>query len=153
MKTTFFVLVGWLACHSLLAADAAPLGTALFEAIRAGDSAAPDPIDRLSSRPDFALFIYPGPLGVPGMLPADAPPAFLLVADDDETGAAGVITTLLERYREAHVPVEAHVFAHGRHAFNMGNRSSLVSIKAWPQRMADWLADSGLLSQTPSDKP
>jgi len=119
----------------------------------AGDSAAPDPIDRLSSRPDFALFIYPGPLGVPGMLPADAPPAFLLVADDDETGAAGVITTLLERYREAHVPVEAHVFAHGRHAFNMGNRSSLVSIKAWPQRMADWLADSGLLSQTPSDKP
>ncbi len=113
-----------------------------------GEAKAPDPIDRLSSRPDFAIFIYPGPLGVPGVLPADAPPAFLLVADDDETGAAGVVTTLLERYREAHVPVEAHVFARGRHAFNMGRRSKLVSIKEWPQRLADWLADSGLLSSS-----
>jgi acetyl esterase/lipase len=114
-----------------------------------GDAASADPVDRLGSRPDFAIFIYPGPLGVPGVLPSDAPPAFLLVADDDETGAAGVITTLLERYREVHVPVEAHVFARGRHAFNMGNRSQLVSIKTWPQRMADWLADSGLLSTAP----
>ena len=40
MKTTFVVLVSCLACHSLLAADAAPLGTPLFEAIRAGDSGA-----------------------------------------------------------------------------------------------------------------
>jgi acetyl esterase/lipase len=118
-----------------------------------GDPKAPDPVDRLPSRPDFAIFVYPGPLGVPGVLPADAPPAFLLVADDDETGAAGVVTTLLERYREAHVPVEAHVFARGRHAFNMGHRSALVSIKAWPQRLADWLTDSGLLAANPKAGP
>jgi acetyl esterase/lipase len=119
----------------------------------AGDAKATDPVDRESCRPDFAIFIYPGPLGIPGALPADAPPAFLLVADDDETGSAGVITTLLQRYREVHVPVEAHVFAHGKHAFNMGNRSSLASIKEWPQRMAEWLTDSGFLAPARNAKP
>ena len=29
-----------------------------------GDPHAPDPIDRLSARPDFVIMIYPGPLGV-----------------------------------------------------------------------------------------
>ncbi len=113
----------------------------------AGDPQATDPIDRASARPDFAIFVYPGPLGIPGALPANPPPAFLLVADDDETGAAGVVATLVSRYREAHASAETHVFARGRHAFNMGDRSPLASIKAWPQRLADWMADSGFLSR------
>ena len=33
----------------------------------AGDSAAPDPIDRLSGRPDFIAEIYPGGAGIPQM--------------------------------------------------------------------------------------
>ena len=37
----------------------------------------------LSSRPGFQVLIYPGPLGIPDVIPADAPPAFLLVANDD----------------------------------------------------------------------
>jgi hypothetical protein len=28
----------------------------------------------------------------------------------------------------------------------MGDRSNLVTVKTWPQRMADWLADSGYLT-------
>jgi len=32
------------------------------------------------------------------------------------------------------------------HAFNMGDRSSFVSVRSWPDRMADWLKDSGYLS-------
>ena len=120
-----------------------------------GKSESPDPIDRLSSRPDFLVFIYPGPLGIPGVLPQDAPPAFLLVADDDETGAAGVILSLIERYREIHVPVEAHVLARGRHAFNMGGRSEFLSVRDWPKRLRDWLVDSGLLAKpgTPLSPP
>jgi len=27
----------------------------------------------------------------------------------------------------------------------MGNRSNLQAVKTWPQRMADWMADMGLL--------
>ena len=106
-----------------------------------GDSNAPDPIDRTSSRPDFLIMIYPGPLFIPDVIPANAPPAFLLAANDDECCSPPVMK-LLQRYREAKVPVEAHIYARGSHAFNMGNRSQLASIKGWPQRMADWLADN-----------
>jgi acetyl esterase/lipase len=88
--------------------------------------------------------IYPGPLGIPDVIPKDAPPAFLLVANDDR-GAARTIATLFQKYRDAGAPVEAHVFAKGGHAFNMGNRSKLATLKGWPQRLSDWLNDSGLL--------
>gem|GEM_PF-3164984 len=33
----------------------------------------------------------------------------------------------------------------GKHAFNMGDRSSLITVRTWPQRLADWLYDSGFL--------
>jgi hypothetical protein len=56
------------------------------------------------------------------------------------------VLTLLQGYRAANLPVEAHIYAQGNHAFNMGNRSKLISIKTWPQRLADWMSDSGLLT-------
>jgi acetyl esterase/lipase len=114
----------------------------------AGDPKATDPIDRLNSRPDFQIMIYPGPLGIPEVIPKDAPPAFLLVANDDR-GASRVIASLFQKYRQAGAPVEAHIFARGGHAFNMGNRSKLETLKKWPQRLADWMADSGILSPEP----
>jgi acetyl esterase/lipase len=55
---------------------------------------------------------------------------------------------LLERYREAKVPVEAHFYSQAGHGFNMGYRSKLTSIKSWPQRLADWMEDTGLLKDT-----
>jgi len=57
-----------------------------------------------------------------------------------------VIASLFQKYRQAGAPVEAHIFARGGHAFNMGNRSKLETLKKWPQRLADWMADSGILS-------
>jgi acetyl esterase/lipase len=65
------------------------------------------------------------------------------VANDD--GAAGVLVNLVRKYREAKVPIELHLYAKGQHAFNMGNRSNLKSIRGWPQRMAEWLEDQGWL--------
>jgi len=111
----------------------------------AGDPNASDPIDRLNARPDFLVMIYPGPYGIPDALPADAPPAFLLVANNDPCCSAPVVK-LIDRYRAAKIPVEAHIFAQGSHAFNMGNRSTLVTLKSWPQRMADWMADNNILT-------
>ena len=109
-----------------------------------GDPNASDPIDRLNGKPRFQVMIYPGPLGIPEKIPADAPPAFLLVANDD-TGAAGVIFDLLRKYREAQRPVEAHIYSHGGHAFNMGQRAKLVTLKTWSQRLTDWLEDNNIL--------
>jgi len=109
------------------------------------DAHATDPIDRLSSRPDFVIQIYPGPLYIPEVIPADAPPAFLLAANDDPCCAVPVVS-LLQKYRDAKVPVEVHLYTQGAHGFNMGKRSKLQSINTWPQRLADWLADNGYLA-------
>ncbi len=109
-----------------------------------GNPSAGDLIERTDCHPDFQILIYPGPLGIPEMLPTNAPPAFLLVANDDR-GAAGTITKLLQKYRDARLPVEAHVFARGGHGFNMGIRSTLLSVRGWPQRLTEWMADSKLL--------
>lgn len=115
----------------------------------AGDTNAVDAIDRVSCRADFQISIYPGPLGVPqGEIPADAPPAFFLVANDDRSHVRPVLAQL-EKYQQAKLPVEVHLYARGGHGFNMGNRSKLNSIKGWPQRLGDWLTDNDLL-RTPS---
>ena len=112
-----------------------------------GDPAATDPVDRENGRPSFLMMVYPGG-GVPDVVPADTPPAFLLCATDDDYGCDKVTLKLYEEFRAANVPVEAHFIVRGRHAFNMGDRSKFAAIKGWPNRMADWMADSGFLKGT-----
>lgn len=108
-----------------------------------GDPKAPDPIDRVSARPNFQIIIYPGGHGLPLRVGSDAPPLFLLVAMDDQGSAKNSIK-LLQAYQRSGASVEAHFIAEGQHAFNMGNRSSFVAIRKWPERMADWLIDRKL---------
>ncbi len=114
-------------------------------AYRDGNGApnAADAVDRLSSKPNYQMLVYPGPLFIPQEIPATAPPTFLVVSNDD--GATNVVVALLQGLRKAKVPVEAHIFAMGNHAFNMGYRSEFASVKGWPSRMADWMQDRGYL--------
>jgi acetyl esterase/lipase len=110
-----------------------------------GDPKAVDPIDRQNGRPNFQMIVYPGPLGIPNEgVPADSPPLFIVCANDDH-GHIEPTIELIEKYRAAGAPVEAHIFARGGHAFNMGHRSELATLKGWPDRMADWLKDNGWL--------
>jgi acetyl esterase/lipase len=111
----------------------------------AGDPVAVDPVDRMDCRADFQIVIYPGPLGIPERIPPDAPPAFFVVAQDD-TSHVGPVLAQLDKYRQAKRPIEVHLYARGGHGFNMGYRSKLASIRGWPQRMDDWLADNNLLN-------
>jgi len=100
-----------------------------------------DEVDKASAKPNFLIQIYLGPLAIPETVPADAPPIFLLAANDDLCCSPSVVK-LLQAYRAAKVPVEAHIFEKGDHGFNMGYRSKLKSVNTWPQRMADWLEDN-----------
>jgi acetyl esterase/lipase len=109
-----------------------------------GNPSAPDPIDRESAHPDFLIQIYPGPLGIPDKIPAFAPPAFLLAANEDPCCSSTVVS-LLDKYRAAKLPVEAHIYTQGAHGFNMGNRSPFATLQGWPLRMADWMADNAIL--------
>ncbi|MHB1083179.1 MAG: alpha/beta hydrolase [Prosthecobacter sp.] len=119
----------------------------------AGDAGAADVIDRASCRADFQVSIYPGPLGVPaGPVPADAPPAFFLVANDDTSHVKPVLDQLA-KYEEAKRPVEVHLYARGAHGFGMGGRSKLASIRTWTQRLTDWLGDNGFLAEAQEKGP
>jgi len=111
-----------------------------------GDAQATDPVDRVNGRPDFQMMVYPGG-NPPEIVPSDTPPAFLICANDDEYGCDKVTLDLLIKYRDAKVPVEAIFFPRGKHAFNMGDRSAYAAIRNWPQRMAEWMGDSGFLTK------
>ena len=102
-----------------------------------------DPIEQADAHPNFIVYIYPGGLGIPTVLPPNAPPAFLLVAGDDDH--TEVVMKLFNLYRAAKVPVELHVFTKGGHGFNQGQRSKLATIKNWPQRLTDWMGDNNIL--------
>jgi acetyl esterase/lipase len=116
-----------------------------------GDDDAEDPVERQSGRPDFQVLVYPGPLGIPEAVSENAPPAFLVVANDDR-GSARNVVDLLDKYRAARVPVEVHIFARGGHAFNMGRLSELISLHKWPMRMADWMRDNYVLTPQPRQR-
>ena len=99
-----------------------------------------DPIDRISSLPNFVIQVYPGPLYVPEKVSKDAPPAFLVAANEDVCCSPPIVK-LLQDYREAGAPVEAHIYAKGNHAFNMGYRSAFKSLRSWPQQLTNWFID------------
>jgi acetyl esterase/lipase len=105
-----------------------------------------DSINNKKNSPDFLILVYPGPLAVPDTILSNAPPLFMIAANDDECCSEPVVK-LLQLYRRANVKTEVHLYAQGKHAFNMGKRSALKSINTWPQRMADWLLDNGYLSK------
>jgi acetyl esterase/lipase len=104
----------------------------------------PDPIDRVSEKPDFAILEFPGPLHADEQVTADSPPVLISAANDDKC-CSGPAVDVLNEYRKAHASVEMHLYAAGGHAFNMGEDTPLVSLQHWPERVIDWLSDQGLL--------
>lgn len=125
------------------------VASVLAYGLNEGDLNAPDPVDRLDASADFQIVVYPGPLGIPDQVPAHAPPAFFLVANDD-VSHVGPVLSLMEKYHAARRPMEVHIYERGGHGFNLGTRSKLVSIKSWPQRMADWLIDNNFFRPLPA---
>ena len=111
-----------------------------------GNASASDPVERASARANFQILIYPGPMGIPETIPRDAPPLFLLGAADDEY-VADVLFDLTRKYHAAGAPIETHIYAQGKHGFNMGQRSQFVSIRHWPDRLGEWLEDRGYLDK------
>jgi len=111
----------------------------------AGKPSAADPVERMSSRPDFQALIYPGK-GAEGMtITKETPPAFMLCADNDRNPATA-IAALYGEFKQAGVPVELHIYNSGGHGFGIrpGDRPSPV-MNTWYLRLADWMTDRGLL--------
>jgi endo-1,4-beta-xylanase len=104
---------------------------------------APDPIDRLGSRPDFQVLIYPGGRPESFEITGETPPTFLLVAADDRLSDR--TTAIFAALRKAGVPAELHVYARGGHGFGMHKTDAPVA--RWTDRLEEWMGDRGLLKK------
>ena len=110
-----------------------------------------DAVDKESSRPDFAAAIYPGHLATdhdalnPNVpVSRDTPPTFLLQAEDDDVDGVQQSLVYYTALKNADVPVEMHLYAHGGHAF--GLRRTKLPISEWPQLVEIWLRTIGMIS-------
>lgn len=101
--------------------------------------------DNVADRPDFVGNLY-GPMEACDV-PSDAPPLFIGLALDDPLGARGQLG-LMNSWRLAKRPVEAHFYGIGGHGFGMDSKGAATAL--WTDEMYAWLKDRGLL--TPTDK-
>lgn len=108
-----------------------------------------DEIDTRSSRPDFALLVYPAYLTDPidsdevdsiarGTLQRDVTPPMFMTAAGDDRFARGMLNYYLE-VRQAEVDVECHVYASGGHGGGLDPISYPSS--QWTQAATRWLGD------------
>lgn len=109
-----------------------------------------DAIDKLSSRPDFAIALYPGHLCFKGpvlnstiRVTKDTPPTFLTQAWDDPVDDICNSTLYARALDDAGVPAEVHFFAKGGHAFAIREKDHPISM--WPALAETWLKEIGVL--------
>lgn len=113
--------------------------------------AAVDDIDKASSRPDFAVLIYPGLMmkkDKPELLPdvvvsSSAPPMFLAHAQDDPVSVLNSLLLATELKR-AGVSAELHVYAAGGHGYGMRHVEGLP-VTDWPVPCEAWMKGMKLL--------
>ena len=104
-----------------------------------------DAADQESSRPDFAVALYPGhlfdyardSLARDIHVAKDTPPTFLLHAANDNVDGPTNSLSYFAALKDAGVPTELHMYAEGRHAF--GLRRTKDPITEWPQLVEKWL--------------
>jgi acetyl esterase/lipase len=137
-----------------------------------GNPNAEDPIERVSSRPDFLVLGYPWIGAISSdtshlsyckifnlmnrcevlrtsyspdlFVTSKTPPTFWYHTADDETVPVEQGLRFYEALIKAGVPAEAHVFAHGSHGSGLGRGD--ISLDQWPGLLETWLRVQGLLT-------
>lgn len=135
-----------------------------------GNTDASDPIERLSSRPNLMILIYPvitmkekthagSRTNLLGAAPApdlvtllsndeqvtkETPPAFLVHTMTDTAVPVENSLLFITALRKAGVPFEFHLYERGPHGFGLGQKDPILA--TWPDRCADWLRIHGFLA-------
>jgi acetyl esterase/lipase len=140
-----------------------------------GDPNADDPIDRVSSRPNYVVLGYPWIGAISSdtshlsyckelnlmdrcealraayspdlFVTKDTPPTFWYHTEDDQTVPVEQGLSFYEALVKAGVPAEAHIFEHGRHGSGMGMGD--LSLEQWPNLLDTWLRKQGLIPEKP----
>jgi acetyl esterase/lipase len=136
----------------------------------AGNAQAADAIDRVSSRPDFAVLGYPvismtaewthkgsqrnllGDNPDPDLarrlsgedaVTKDTPPTFIFQTNEDTTVPAENAVYYYLALRKAGVPAELHVFEKGVHGVGLAN--DIPALAPWSSLLATWLRGRGVI--------
>jgi acetyl esterase/lipase len=130
----------------------------------AGKADATDPIDRVSSRPDFSILGYPvisliapwthqgsknallGPNADPALAKSlsgeesvtkDTPPTFIFQTNADTTVPAENATYYYLALRKNQVPAEMHIFERGPHGVGLAMEDPALS--EWSKLLTNWM--------------
>jgi acetyl esterase/lipase len=132
-----------------------------------GKAGATDPIERLSSKPNVMILIYPvitmGEMTHGGskksllgenptkelvalysnemQVTKETPPTFLVHTMNDATVPVENSLLFVAALRQAGVPFELHLYERGPHGFGLGVKDPILA--TWPARCADWLSVHG----------
>jgi acetyl esterase/lipase len=136
----------------------------------AGNASSADPIDRASSKPDFAILGYPvislvepwthqgsktnllgehpdatlaRSLSNETQVTASTPPTFIYHTNADTVVPVENAVAYFLALRKAGVPAEMHVFKNGAHGSGLAQQDPALA--EWPRLLANWLRVSGFL--------
>ncbi|MBN1155012.1 alpha/beta hydrolase [candidate division KSB1 bacterium] len=128
------------------------------------DSNASDPIESLSSRPDFMILLYPvitfshpfmhegsrnaliGENHNPELsayysneiqVTADTPPTFIVHASDDRSVPVENSLIFYQALKDNNIPVEMHIYPEGGHGFSLAVGKGHLA--TWTARCIDWM--------------
>lgn len=141
-----------------------------------GNPDASDPAERVSSRPDYLVLVYPWIGAISSdtshlsycklfnlmdqcealrkayspdlFVTSDTPPTFWYHTFDDKTVPVEQGLRFYDALVKAGVPSEAHIFPHGAHGSGMGKGDP--ALDQWPVLLETWLRGHGLLTKDPS---
>jgi acetyl esterase/lipase len=148
----------------------------------AGKPDATDVIERVSSRPNLLMLIYPvitmrdkthagsksnllGPEPKPELVALlsneeqvtkETPPTFLVHTMNDSAVPVENSLMFVAALRKAGVPFELHLYERGPHGFGLGTRAGAENpiLATWPGHCADWLRVHGFAAaQSPAAAP
>jgi len=110
-----------------------------------------DPLAGVSSRPDFAALLYPGPTPFTHdpatKIPANVPPTFLASAGSGDKVHAVWADQYFAAMLKVGVPnLEMHIYGYGVHAGGLRNRDG-IPFGTWQERYIDWFRDLGFLGK------
>lgn len=96
-----------------------------------------------AARPNFIAPIYPPMMARP--VPADAPPMFVAIALDDPLFAKGKKLGLIDAWRDADRPIEAHLYEKGGHGFSMVPQFRAGAL--YPEELIAWMQDRKIIAK------
>ncbi|MFC0876977.1 alpha/beta hydrolase [Saccharicrinis sp. FJH2] len=105
-----------------------------------------DPIDTVSSRPDFMIGVYSSYQGI--KCHENFPPTFLVHAGNDLKAPVQGCVQLYLGLLANKVPAEMHIYEHGGHGFALEtNKGEAITstVMDWSDRCIEWLKLRGIL--------